>query len=121
LEFLAEPLAYSGDLAEKLFPKKLTNGVIGITANYELQAQIFIRAGFNYSVVGVMTNTAKTRPCKHRNLVLKLRCGIQFDREYYIFDLYNQKFPLISLPVLPIYHFNPYAYDKNGHRSISTF
>jgi hypothetical protein len=28
--------AYNGDLTEGIFPKKVTNGAIGITGNYEL-------------------------------------------------------------------------------------
>jgi len=28
--------AYNGDLTDKVYPKKVTNGAIGITANYEL-------------------------------------------------------------------------------------
>ena len=34
--------AYNGDLTSKIFPKKVTNGAIGITANYELTDNIIL-------------------------------------------------------------------------------
>src|SRR5216117_582769 len=60
--------AYEGDLVDKIFPKKVTNGVIGVTANYELQERFFIRAGFNYSVVGGDDRYNKDTALVHRNL-----------------------------------------------------
>jgi hypothetical protein len=50
--FLVDLAAYSGDLTKKIFPKKVTNGAIGVTVNYELTPQIMIRGGFTYTVVG---------------------------------------------------------------------
>ena len=44
--------AYQGDLTDKFFPKKVTNGALGVTVNYELTPQIMLRGGFTYSVVG---------------------------------------------------------------------
>ena len=44
--------AYNGDLTEKIFPKKVTNGAIGVSVNYELKDQIMLRGGFTYAVVG---------------------------------------------------------------------
>ena len=44
--------AYNGDLTDKIFPKKVTNGAIGITGNYELTDNIMLRAGYTYTVVG---------------------------------------------------------------------
>lgn len=44
--------AYNGDLTESLYPKKVSNGVIGVTVNYELREQVMIRGGLSYTVVG---------------------------------------------------------------------
>jgi len=38
--------AYSVDLTKKIFPKKVTNGALGVTVNYELTPQIMARLGF---------------------------------------------------------------------------
>src|SRR5215212_1821674 len=85
--------AYNGDLVEKIFPKKLTNGVVGITVNYELQDQIFIRAGFNYSVVGGADKYSKDTSLQHRNLSFETSIAeFSLIGEYYFFNLYNQKF-----------------------------
>ena len=43
--------AYQGDLTDRIIPKKVTNGAIGVTVNYELTPQIMLRGGFTYSVV----------------------------------------------------------------------
>jgi hypothetical protein len=109
--------AYSGDLVEKIFPKKLTNGVIGITANYELQDQVFIRAGFNYSVVGGDDKYSKDTALQHRNLSFETSIAeFSLIGEYYIFNLYNKKFSPYVFGGFAIYHFNPYAYDRNGQQ-----
>ena len=44
--------AYEGDLVDKVFPKKVTNGVIGVSINYELMEQFMVRGGFTYSIIG---------------------------------------------------------------------
>ena len=109
--------AYTGDLVEKIFPKKLTNGVIGVTANYELQDQFFIRAGFNYSVLGGDDKYSKDTALQHRNLSFETSIAeFSLVGEYYVFNLYNQKFSPYVFGGLAIYHFNPYAYDRNGQQ-----
>jgi len=109
--------AYNGDLVEKLFPKKLTNGVIGITASYELQDQIFIRAGFNYSVVGGDDKYSGDTALLHRNLSFETSIAeFSLVGEYYLSNLYEQKFSPYLFGGLAVYHFDPYAYDQAGQQ-----
>ena len=44
--------AYNGDLTTSVFPRKVTNGALGITGNYELTDQVMIRAGLTYTIIG---------------------------------------------------------------------
>lgn len=109
--------AYNGDLVEKIFPKKLTNGVIGVTVNYELQDQIILRAGFNYSVVGGDDKYSKDTALVHRNLNFETSIAeFNLIGEYYLFNLYEQKFSPYLFAGLAVYHFNPYSYDQNGNQ-----
>src|SRR5437773_2359646 len=101
---------YQGDLQEKTFPKKLTNGVIGVTANYELTERVFIRGGFNYSVIGG-DDRYNDSTLIRRNLSFETSL-VEFSLlvEYYIFNLYDQKFSPYIFGGFAIFHFNPYVY-----------
>ena len=109
--------AYQGDLVDKIFPKKVTNGVIGITANYELMDQVMIRGGFNYSIVGGADRYSKDTALVHRNLSFETKI-LEFNLmgEFYFFNLYNQIYSPYIFGGLAVYHFNPYAFDSKGQK-----
>src|SRR5882757_2360673 len=60
--------AYNGDLTDKYFPKKVTNGAIGVTVNYELKDQVMLRGGFTYSIVGAADRYSSKPDLVIRNL-----------------------------------------------------
>jgi opacity protein-like surface antigen len=105
--------AYQGDLTDKIFPKKVTNGVIGVSVNYELTDQFMIRGGFNYSIVGGADRFSDDDSLRARNLAFETKLT-EFSAigEYYIFNLYDQKFSPYVFAGVAVYHFNPYAYDS---------
>jgi len=109
--------AYNGDLTEKIFPKKVTNGAIGITGNYELTDQILLRAGFTYSIVGGADRFNKDTVLINRNLAFETTI-LEFSAvgEYYFFNLYNQRYSPYIFGGLAVFHFNPYAYDGTGQK-----
>jgi opacity protein-like surface antigen len=109
--------AYQGDLTDKIFPKKVTNGVIGVSLNYELTEQFMIRAGFNYAIVGGADRFSDDDSLKARNLAFETKLT-EFSvlGEYYFFDLSEQKFSPYLFAGLAAYHFNPYAYDANKNK-----
>ena len=104
--------AYNGDLTEKIFPKKVTNGAIGLTANYELKDQITIRAGFTYAVVGGADRFGDDPELIKRNLAFETQLW-EFSAvgEYYFFNLYDRRYSPYIFGGLAIYHFNPYAFN----------
>ena len=109
--------AYQGDLTDKIFPKKVTNGVIGVSVNYELTEQFMIRGGFNYSIVGGADRFSNDDSLRARNLAFETKLT-EFSvlGEYYFFNLSEQKFSPYIFGGLAVYHFNPYAYDVNKNK-----
>ena len=109
--------AYQGDLTDKIFPKKVTNGVIGVSVNYELTEQFMIRGGFNYSIVGGADRFSEDDSLRARNLAFETKLT-EFSAigEYYIFNLNDQKFSPYLFAGLAVYHFNPYAYDSTKQK-----
>ena len=106
--------AYQGDLVDKVFPKKVTNGALGLSLNYEYTEQIMIRAGLTYAVVGGADRYSKDTGLVHRNLSFETSI-VEFSvvGEYYIFNLNYQKLSPYVFAGLAVFHFNPYAYSGN--------
>ena len=104
--------AYQGDLTDKIIPKKVTNGAIGVTVNYELTPQIMLRGGFTYSIIGGADRFASDDSMLARNLAFETHLT-EFSAvgEYYFFNLNEQKFSPYVFGGLAVFHFNPYAYN----------
>jgi opacity protein-like surface antigen len=109
--------AYQGDLTEKIFPKKVTNGAIGVTVNYEWLEQVMIRAGYTYTVVGGADRFSDNDSLIARNLAFETKISeFSLVGEYYFFNLYNQKFSPYIFGGLAVYHFNPYAFNGSTQK-----
>lgn len=109
--------AYNGDLTDKIYPKKVTNGAIGVTLNYELTDQIFIRGGFTYAIVGGADRFSKDPELVKRNLSFETQVHeFSVVGEYYLFNLYERKLSPYGFAGLAIYKFNPYAFDASKNK-----
>ena len=109
--------AYNGDLTEKILPKKVTNGALGITLNYELRDRFMIRGGITYAVVGGADRYSDKPDLVARNLSFETKV-LEFSAigEYYLFNLYTTRFSPYIFGGLAVYHFNPYAYNTSGEK-----
>jgi opacity protein-like surface antigen len=109
--------AYNGDLTDKYFPKKVTNGAIGITANYELKDQIMLRGGFTYTVVGGADRYSNNADLVVRNLSFETSIT-EFSvlGEYYLYNLYDRHFSPYIFGGLAVYHFNPYTFNGSNNK-----
>jgi Domain of unknown function (DUF6089) len=109
--------AYNGDLTDKVFPKKVTNGAIGITANYEIADQIMLRAGFTYSIVGGADRFSSDTQLIKRNLAFETAIHeFSVVGEYYLFNLNDRRYSPYAFAGLAVFHFNPYAFDANHQK-----
>ena len=104
--------AYNGDLTEKIFPRKVTNGAIGITGNYELTDNFMLRAGFTYAIVGGADRFSDDPVLVARNLSFETAITeFSLMGQYYLLNLYDHKFTPYAFAGLAVYHFNPYAFS----------
>jgi hypothetical protein len=109
--------AYNGDLTDKIYPKKVTNGALGITANYELTDNIMLRAGYTYAIVGGSDRFNKDQELINRNLSFETKLNeFSLVGEYYLQNLYDHKWSPYAFAGLAVYHYNPYAYDVNNNK-----
>lgn len=109
--------AYNGDLTEKIFPQKVTNGAIGITGNYELTDNIMLRAGYTFSRVGGADRFNDDPFLLERNLAFETAINeFSLMGEYYISNLYVNRFSPYIMGGLAVYHFNPYAFNGSTQK-----
>ena len=109
--------AYNGDLTEKVFPKKVTNGAIGITGNYEIADQIMLKAGLTYAVVGGADRFSDKPEAVLRNLAFETSVTeLSVVGEYYLLNLYERKYSPYVFAGLAIYHYNPYAANNTSQK-----
>jgi len=109
--------AYQGDLVDRIFPKRVTNGAIGVTVNYELMEQFMVRGGFTYTIVGGADRFNSDDTLRARNLAFETKVAeFSLVCEYYFFNLYDQKFSPYLFAGLAVYHFNPYAFNGSKQK-----
>jgi opacity protein-like surface antigen len=109
--------AYNGDLTDKIFPKKVTNGAIGITGNYELTDNIMLRAGYTFARVGGADRFSDNPEMLKRNLAFETAISeFSLVGEYYLLNLYDNRFSPYAFIGLAAYHFNPYAYNNSDDK-----
>lgn len=108
---------YNGDLLEKLYAKKITNGFIGLTVQYELQDQILIRGAYNFARVNGSDIYSEKPYLVLRNLSFESAISeFSIVGEYYLFNLYERRFSPYGFIGLGVFHFNPYSYDSTGRK-----
>ena len=108
---------YNGDLLDKLYHKKLTNGFIGLTVHYELQDQILIRGSYNFARVNGSDIYSDKEELRMRNLHFESAISeFSIVGEYYLFNLYERRFSPYGFVGLGLFHFDSYAYDSTGRK-----
>ena len=108
---------YNGDLLDKLYPKKLTNGFIGLTVHYELQDQILIRGAYNFARVNgsdIYSEKENLRTEKSCNLNQQYQSSVLL--ENIICSIYMKRDFRLMVLWAGIFHFDPYAYDSTGRK-----
>jgi hypothetical protein len=86
---------YNGDILDKLYVAKQTNGFIGATVHYEILDQVLLRAAFSY---------ARVNGSDRYNSKDYLRLRNEKRISPYVFA------------GLALFHFNPYTYDTTNKK-----
>lgn len=112
------PAAYSGDLSTGIFPRKITNGVLGLSYNQELSDRFMLRLGYFYSVVGGADRYNRKPTLSLRNLSFETKINeFSVIGEYYLKILsLQQRYAPYIFAGFGIFTFDPYAYDLNGNK-----
>lgn len=111
------PAAYSGDLSTGIFPRKITNGAIGLSYSFDLSDKFLLRAGYTYSIVGGADRYNRKPTLSLRNLSFETRINeFSLTGEYYFKNLYQDPFSLYVIGGAALFQFNPYTYDQNGQK-----
>jgi len=109
---------YNGDLLDKLYHKKLTNGFIGLTVHYELQDQILVRGSYNFARVNGSDAFSTKEELQQRNLQFETAISeLAVVGEYYLFNLYEKRLSPYGFIGLAFFHFDPYTLDS-GNRKV---
>lgn len=108
---------YNGDLLDKLYSKKLTNGFFGLSVHYEISEQLLARGTFTFARVNGSDVYNEKESLRRRNLhfetaVTELSVGA----EYHLLNLYEHRFTPYVFASLAVFHFNPYAYDTTKQK-----
>ena len=108
---------YNGDLLDKIYHKKLTNGFIGLTGQYELQDQILVRASFNFARVNGADVYSGKEALRQRNLQFESAISeFAVVGEYYLFNLYEKRFSPYGFLGLAVFHFDPYTVTTGNQK-----
>lgn len=108
---------YNGDLLDRLYPKKLTNGFIGFTIHYELQDQLLLRGSYNFARVNGSDAFSKKPVLQERNLQFESAVSeFVIAGEYYLFNLYEKRLSPYGFIGIGIFHFDPYSSDSSGRK-----
>ncbi len=109
--------AYNGDLTETFFPKKVTNGAIGVSLSYELTSHLLLRGSYTYAIVGGADRFNKDEDLRLRNLAFETALHeFSVIGEYNLLDLEVQRYSPYFFAGLAVFRFNPYAFDASGQK-----
>lgn len=108
---------YEGDLVDKPFAAKQTNGSLGLSLNYELTDKLMLRGGYTFARINGADAYSKDPALRARNLSFETAISeFSLMVEYYMNDLYDRKYSPYIFGGLAVYHFNPYTYDSANNR-----
>jgi len=109
---------YQGDLVDKVFDIKQTNGAIGLTAHYELTDKFLLRAAYTYAKVNGADYYNSDSSLKARNLSFESSISeFSVVGEYYFFNLYERRLSPYVFGGAAVFHFSPYTYDTKGEHT----
>jgi hypothetical protein len=105
---------YNGDLINKFYVAKQTNGFIGVTVHYEIYDQLLLRGSFSYARVNGNDSYNTKQVLQMRNLRFEsVVAELSAVGELYLYNLYEKRFSPYLFAGLAVFYFNPYSHDVN--------
>lgn len=106
---------YNGDLLDKFYHGKLTNGFFGATVHYEITSQLMIRGAFSYARINGDDQFNSKASLQRRNLRFETAITeLSAVGELYLFDLDIKRFSPYVFGGLAVFHFNPYTLNSGN-------
>jgi len=106
---------YQGDLVDKYYDFRQTNGHIGITTSYELFDQIILRGGLTHARIQGNDKYQKSAVLVARNLSAKSSITeLSLVGEFYFNNLYYRHWSPYIFGGVALFHFNPFTLDSSG-------
>ncbi len=108
---------YNGDLVDKYYVGKQTNGFIGASLHYEWSDQLLFRAAFNYARVNGDDQFNSSQVLKERNLRFEsVIAEFSTVGEFYLFNLYEKRYSPYVFAGIALFYFDPYTHDSAGKK-----
>lgn len=108
---------YNGDLIDKYYVWKQTNGFIGATVHYELYDQLLLRGAFNFARVNGDDRYNSKTYLQERNLHFEsVIMELSAVGELYLFNLYEKRYSPYVFAGLAAFYMNPYSHDTAGNK-----
>jgi len=106
---------YNGDLLDKIYPKNLTNGHIGLIGYYEISDRLLLRTAYNFARVNGSDALSEKAELRARNLNFESKISeFSIGAEYHLFSLYEKRYTPYVFAGLGLFHFDPYTHDTTG-------
>lgn len=106
---------YQGDLVDKYYDFRQTNGHIGITLSYELFDQIILRGGLTHARIQGNDKYQEKDVLVARNLSAKTSITeLSLVGEFYFNNLYYKRWSPYLFGGVALFHFNPFTLDSSG-------
>lgn len=108
---------YQGDLVDKYYDFRQTNGHIGINLHYELFDQIMVRGSLTYARIQGHDQYQKKDVLVARNLSFKSSVvEAAVTGEFYFNNLYYKRWSPYLFGGVALIHFNPFTLDSAGNK-----
>lgn len=106
---------YQGDLSDRAYQS--TKGAFGLTAGYDLNGRINLRAGLTFAKVAGADSLTNQSDLRARNLSFQSQITeFSLIGEFNTFDLEVKRWSPYVFMGLAVYHFNPYTLDQSGYK-----
>lgn len=106
---------YVGDITDKAYQN--SRGAFGLTAGYQISPRVNLRAGFTLAKITGADSLSTHEDIRLRNLSFSSQISeFSLVAEFNAFDMDARRWSPYVFGGLAVYHFNPYAFDRQNRK-----